>query len=92
MTGLPADPLLRAWFWLMAASAATTALTLATDGAPLAPWSAAALLGLAGAKAALILRRYLGLDAAPFWRRGFETALGGALLLFLALFLIPAAS
>jgi hypothetical protein len=89
MKGLPADPLLRAWGWLMAASAATTALTLLTDGAPLGAAAAAALLGLAGAKAALILRRYLGLDAAPFWRRGFEAALAGALLLFLGLFLIP---
>lgn len=91
MKGLAADPLLRAWAWLMAASAATAVLTLATDGAPLGPLAAAALLALAGVKAALILRRYLGLEAAPFWRRGFEAALGGALLLFLGLFLIPMA-
>lgn len=90
MRGLRADPLLRAWGWLMAASGATAALTVLTDGAPLAPWAAAALLCLAGLKAALILRRYLGLDAAPAWRRGFETALGFALALFLGLFLIPA--
>jgi hypothetical protein len=91
MRGLLADPLLRAWGWLMAASGATTVLTLATDGRPLAAWSAAALLALSGVKAALILRRYLGLDAAPVWRRGFETAIGAALLLFLGLFLIPLA-
>jgi hypothetical protein len=89
MRALLTDPLLHAWAWLMAASAATAVLTLATDGAPLGPLSAAALLGLAGVKAALILRRYLGLEAAPFWRRGFETALGFALIVFLGLFVLP---
>ena len=41
-------------------------------------------------KARLILGSYLGLDAAPFWRRGFETSLGLFCLLLLGLYLAPA--
>jgi len=41
-------------------------------------------------KARLILGNYLGLDAAPFWRRGFETSLALFCLLLLGLDLTPA--
>jgi hypothetical protein len=37
----------------------------------------------------VILARYLGLAAAPFWRRGFEVALALFCLLLLGLYLAP---
>jgi hypothetical protein len=85
----PARPLVRAWALLAALSLATTALTVAAgDGQP-HPALAGALLALAGLKAAVILRRYLGLAAAPVWRRGFETVLALLLVTLFAVWLIP---
>lgn len=87
---MTSDPLLRAWFGLLALSAGSTVLAVAVPAAApgMAPglWGAA-ILALALLKARLILARYLGLAAAPFWLRGFEItlALHTALLLVLHL-------
>lgn len=74
-----ANPLLRAWLMLLALSGATA--LLASEHARL-PKSAGAvlLLLLAFSKARIILDDYLGLRAAPAWRRGFTVVI----LLFLA--------
>lgn len=93
MTGRPPfadDPLRRAWATLILLSAAATALALLRP--LMGPWgdaaAGAAIIALAGLKARVILGRYLGLDAVPGARRGFDAALGGfavaALVLFLA--------
>lgn len=85
----PATPLLRAWALLIALSLATTALTLLIgDGAP-HPALEAAVLMLAGLKASAILRRYLGLAAAPSWRKGFEAVLAALMVTLFAVWLIP---
>jgi len=82
-------PLLRAWALLIALSLATTALTvLIGDDAP-HPALAGAVLALAGLKASAILRRYLGLAAAPVWRKGVETVLAALLVTLFAVWLIP---
>lgn len=88
---LPPDPLLRAWVALIALSLGSTALAALIARGDLAgaatTGAGAAILGLAWAKARVILERYLGLAAAPFWRRGFSIvlALYGAGLLTLYL-------
>lgn len=86
------DPLIRAWGWLVALSAASTALAVAvTQGMLTQTWvtaGGAAILFLAWAKARVILRTYLGLAKAPFWNRGFSIVLGLYALLLLALYLI----
>ena len=66
----------RAWALLLALSAASTALAASglTGAALTLP-----ILTLAGLKAHLILRDYLGLSVAPGWLRGFD--LGLALLI-----------
>ncbi|MDT8346028.1 MAG: cytochrome C oxidase subunit IV family protein, partial [Thermohalobaculum sp.] len=71
MRGLIHDPLWRAWALLLALGAATT-LAAAAGGRLAAPMLGAVILGLAGAKARLILARYLGLADAPVWLRGFS--------------------
>jgi hypothetical protein len=76
----------RAWAWLLGLSAASTALAaLEAAGAAPGPAFAAGLLALAGLKAHLILRDYLGLHAARGWLRGLDLALGALLLAFLGL-------
>lgn len=91
--GVVATPpvvLVRAWLALVGLGAATSAFA-ALGGSPPVSWPlAAAVLALAWLKARLILARYLGLAAAPTWRRGFETVLGLYALLLLGLFLVPA--
>ena len=83
------NPLIRAWIWLLALSMATTALALAVRHMPVPALAGAAILGLAYLKTRLILANYLGLAAAPFWRRGFNLAIGTYVCLLLALYLIP---
>jgi hypothetical protein len=48
------------------------------------------ILAVAFLKARLILVRYLGLDRAPGWRRGFEGAIGAFMVLLAGLYLAPA--
>lgn len=86
------DPLIRAWTLLIAASAASTALALAVPGLTETTLMAAgaAILTLAWLKARVILSDYLGLRAAPFWRRGFGMVLALYMIGLLGLYLIPA--
>ncbi|MBU2582580.1 MAG: nitric oxide reductase F protein [Alphaproteobacteria bacterium] len=74
------DRLIRTWLLLAVLSIATTALTMlnSTGGGRYA--IGLGVLLLAGAKARLILRDYLGLAASVFWMRAFELSIG----LFLA--------
>ncbi|MBC7146897.1 MAG: nitric oxide reductase F protein [Thioclava marina] len=86
------DPLIRAWAWLIALSAASTALAVAVSQGLLSgrgvTLGGAAILILAWAKANVILSRYLGLAQAPFWHRGFRIVLGLYAVLLLGLYLI----
>lgn len=81
----------RAWLFLMALSAGSTALSIAVaEGAPtgtLAMLGGAAILTLAWAKARMILNAYLRLDEAPALRRGFGLALALYALVLLGLYL-----
>jgi hypothetical protein len=72
----------RAWLWLVALSAAATAL--AASGLQ-GPGFALAVLGLAAAKSHLILRDYLGLAEAPGWLRAFDLGLAALFLAFAGL-------
>ncbi len=74
-----------AWLVLIGLSAVSTLLSLGLiEGAA----AGVILLGLAWFKARIILDDYLGLRAAPFWRRGFSFVLAiyaaGLLGLYLA--------
>ena len=90
--GWLSDPLIRAWAWLIGLSAASTVLAAAVSAGWLAgtgvTLGGAAILTLAWAKAGVILSRYLGLAAAPFWHRGFSIVLALYAILLLALYLI----
>ena len=72
------SPVTKAWAQLIALSAASTALAASglTGAALTLP-----ILMLAGLKAHVILRDYLGLAVAPGWLRGFDL---GLVLLILA--------
>jgi hypothetical protein len=85
----PAD-LVRAWLALVALGLAASAIAALVGPPPVPRLAAAGVLALAWAKARLILARYLGLAAAPAWRRGFETVLALYALLLLRLFLVSA--
>lgn len=89
---LPPDPLLRAWAALIGLSLGSAALSLWPWPPALSPFAGTLILALAWLKARVILARYLGLAAAPFWRRGFEIALAAFCLLLLGLYLLPMAS
>lgn len=69
----------KAWLQLLALSAGSTLLAASGLGGF---WLVAAVLLLAGLKARVILKDYLGLSVAPGWLRGFELGLS---LLLLAL-------
>lgn len=84
------DPLLRAWGWLLALSLGSTVVSLWHWPPQLTALAGMVILFLAWAKARVILSRYLGLADAPFWKRGFEIALGLFCLLLLGLYLAPA--
>lgn len=89
------DPLLRAWIGLLVLSAASTLIAVVVPvAAPglMLKLSGAAILALAWFKARLILAQYLGLAAAPFWRRGFEITLVLYTVLLLALHLAGGAA
>jgi len=85
------DSLWRAWIALAVLSLASTALAQ-WDLAGLAQAVAgAAILTLAFFKARLILGRYLGLAAAPYWQSGFNLVIALYMGLLLALYLLPLA-
>lgn len=80
-----------AWGALMGLSLASTLLSLP---AIWLVWPVAAGIGvlvLAWLKARIILKRYLGLSAAPSWQRGFDITLAVFLALLLGLYLAPLA-
>lgn len=69
----------KAWGWLLALSAGSTALAASgLVGVALA----LPVLVLSGLKAHVILRDYLGLWAAPGWLRGFDLGLALLILAF----------
>lgn len=84
---LKMPPETRAWLGLLALSAGSTALAVAGPGLTgwAIPLATTALLGLAWAKARVILASYLGLSAAPAWLRGFSLVLGLYVLTLLVL-------
>jgi Prokaryotic Cytochrome C oxidase subunit IV len=72
----------KAWAWLIALSAASTALAASgVTGAALA----LPVLILSGLKAHVILRDYLRLFGAPAWLRGFDLGLTLLILAFAGL-------
>ncbi|MDT8328592.1 MAG: nitric oxide reductase F protein [Roseovarius sp.] len=88
---MPRDPLLRAWVALMALSLGSTLISLWHWPPDLTALAGALILTLGWLKARVILARYLGLVAAPFWRRGFGLCLALFCLLLLGLYLLPLA-
>lgn len=72
----------KAWGWLVALSAASTAL--AASGATGAALSLP-VLALSGLKAHVILRDYLRLATAPAWLKGFDLGLALLILAFAGL-------
>jgi len=86
------DPLTRAWVWLVALSLGSTVIATLVGRGLLSGTqvtiAGAAILLLAWLKARVILDRYLGLAAAPFWHRGFSIVLGLYCLGLLVLYLI----
>jgi hypothetical protein len=89
VVAVPPRTLLKAWGGLAALGAATSLLAAVVGPPPIPTLAAALVLALAWLKARLILRRYLGLAAAPSWRGGFDVAIAAYALLLFALFLIP---
>ena len=83
------NPLLRAWVWLIGLSLGSTMVSLWHWPPEMAALAGVAILTLAWLKARIILSRYLGLAAAPFWRRGFGISLVAFCILLLGLYLIP---
>ena len=84
------DRLFRAWLAMIGFSAASTAISLWQWPTALTALAGVLILGLAWAKARVILLSYLGLAEAPFWRRGFSLCLLLYVGLLLALYLAPA--
>jgi hypothetical protein len=74
--------IVKAWGWLVAFGAATTGLAMVGAPGTLKAGIGFLILVLAGLKAGIILRRYLGLHQSAFWRHGFEA--------FITVFLITA--
>jgi Prokaryotic Cytochrome C oxidase subunit IV len=72
----------KAWAWLLALSAASTAL--AASGATGAALTLPVLI-LSGLKAHVILRDYLRLSTVPGWLRGFDLGLTLLILAFAGL-------
>lgn len=83
-----ANRLTKTWLILAGLSVATTMLTMATGAGTERYAVALGVLLLAGAKARLILRDYLGLCNSVFWMRAFELPIGlflvAAFVLFVA--------
>ncbi|TDL76328.1 nitric oxide reductase F protein [Palleronia sediminis] len=80
-----------AWATLIALSLGSTALAASGLWVHWPVASGVAVLVLAWWKARIILARYLGLDAAPAWRRRFDFGLGCLCVLMLGLYLAPLA-
>lgn len=87
--------ILRAWVALLVFSLLSTLIAAAVGGgrldAGLVAGGGTATLLLAWMKARVILSDYLGLRAAPFWRRGFMLVLTIYALVLAGLYLAPLA-
>jgi hypothetical protein len=83
------DLLFRAWAVLIGLSLGSTLISLWHWPPAFSAGAGTLILTFAWLKARLILGRYLRLDAAPFWRRGFGISLGLFCLLLLGLYLAP---
>lgn len=79
----------RAWGWLIALSLVSTGLSRPEIWSNWPTASGILVLLLSWQKARIILGHYLGLAAAPPWRRGFNFALALLCLLLLSLYLVP---
>ncbi len=83
------NPLLRAWATLIGLSLGSTLISLWHWPPAFSALAGTFILTFAWLKARVILSCYLGLDAAPFWRRGFGVSLGLFCLHLLGLYLLP---
>lgn len=81
--------LFAAWLGLVGLSLGSTLLSLPAIGRGPGWALGLCVLILAGLKARIILSRYLGLAAAPFWQRGFDISLVLFCGLLLGLYLAP---
>ncbi len=84
---LKVDPLARAWIILIVLSVSSAIAAGLVDAGVDRRVTGVMVLLLALFKARVILSRYLGLWAAPTWRRGFNLSLTAFCLLFLGLYL-----
>ncbi len=89
VVAIPPRTLVKAWGGLVALGAATSLLAAVVGPPPIPLVAAAVVLALAWLKARVILRRYLGLAAAPSWRGAFDVAIAAYALLLFGLFSIP---
>ena len=81
--------LILGWAMLIGFSTVSTFVSILPVPSQWHAASGAIVLLLAWLKARVILSRYLGLCAAPFWARGFGLALGVFCTVLLGLYLIP---
>jgi hypothetical protein len=84
---LKTEPLTRAWIILIALSAVSAFTAGLVDAGFDRRITGVVVLMLALLKARVILSQYLGLWAAPSWRRGFNLSLTAFCLLLLGLYL-----
>lgn len=84
-----ANPLLRAWFWLIGLSAGSAIVSMALGQGVSRQIAGVVIVFLALTKARIILARYLGLAQAPGWLRGFTWVIALFCLLILSLYLLP---
>lgn len=82
--------LVEAWSALVVLSAATTAMTMLEVSQQTRWVIAGTVLCLAGAKARVILARYLGLRQTRFWTRLFDAVIALFLAIAFALYLMGA--
>ena len=87
MSMLKSDPLTRAWIALIVLSGLSTIAAGLVEAGIDRRVTGVMVLLLALFKARIILSRYLGLWAAPSWRRGFNLSLTAFCLLLLGLYL-----
>jgi len=84
-----ANPLLRAWIWLICLSAGSALVSFAVTQGVQRQLAASVIVLLALAKARIILAQYLRLSQAPGWLRGVTLVIGLFCLAVLGLYLIP---
>lgn len=87
MTELSQKLRLRAWVALIVLTGLGTVLSLVPGVGRASDLAGLAILALAWAKTRIILLDYLGLRAAPSWRRGGVAALSFVALLFAGLYM-----